>query len=60
MLLTTIGRGGGGGDIHSITIFLELLNIVHESDFLNNLKNHFGSMIIFSFIFIFSLLIIIK
>jgi hypothetical protein len=26
---------GGGGDIHSMTIFLELLNIIHENDFIN-------------------------
>ncbi len=26
--------GGGGGDTHSMTIFLELLNIVRENDFL--------------------------
>jgi hypothetical protein len=32
MLLTTIGWGG---DIPSMTIFLGLLNIVHENDFLN-------------------------
>jgi hypothetical protein len=42
MLLTTIGQegdtggggGGGGGmvDIHSLTIFFELFNIVHEND----------------------------
>jgi hypothetical protein len=37
MLLITIGRGGGGGDIHSMTIFLELLSIVHENDFLNKI-----------------------
>jgi hypothetical protein len=28
--------GGGGVDIHSMTIFLELLNIVHENNFINN------------------------
>jgi hypothetical protein len=31
MLLTTIGlEWGGGGDIHSMTIFSELFNIVHD------------------------------
>jgi len=35
MLLTTIGQGGGGVDTHSMTIFLELHEIVHENDFLN-------------------------
>jgi hypothetical protein len=36
MLLTTIGPcGGRGGDTHSMTIFLELLNIVLENDFIN-------------------------
>jgi hypothetical protein len=36
MLLTTIGWGGGGGvDIHSMTIFFLLLNIVHN--FLNKI-----------------------
>ncbi len=35
MLLTTIGPGEGGFDIHSMIIFLELLNIVHENNFLN-------------------------
>jgi hypothetical protein len=33
MLLTKIGWGVG--DIHSMTIFLELLNIFHENDFIN-------------------------
>jgi hypothetical protein len=33
MLLTSIGKVGG--DIHSMTIFIELFNIVHENDFLN-------------------------
>jgi hypothetical protein len=38
MLLTKIGQGGGGGfDTHSMTIFLELTNIVHENDFLNKI-----------------------
>jgi hypothetical protein len=36
MLLTTIEQGGGGVDTHSMTIFLELLNIVHENDLLKN------------------------
>jgi hypothetical protein len=37
MLLTTIGHGagGGGGEIHSMIIFLKLLNIVRENNFLN-------------------------
>jgi hypothetical protein len=36
MLLTIIwARGGGGCDTHFMTIFFELLNIVHENDFLN-------------------------
>jgi len=36
MLLTTIGHGEGGGvDTHSMTLFIELLNIIHENDFFN-------------------------
>jgi len=54
-------RGGGKVDIHSMTIFLELLNIVHENDFLNkNFLNHFGPTIIFSPTITISLSIIIK
>jgi hypothetical protein len=29
---------GGRGDIHSMTIFLELLNIVYENDFLHKIS----------------------
>jgi len=29
--------GKEGGDIHSMTIFLELLNTVHKNDFLNKI-----------------------
>jgi hypothetical protein len=36
MLLTTIGLGVRRINTHSIIIFLELLNIVHENNFLNN------------------------
>jgi hypothetical protein len=35
MSLITIGRGAS--DIHSITIFLALFNIVHENDFINKI-----------------------
>jgi hypothetical protein len=43
MLLTTIGwgGGGGGGGTRSMTIFLELLNIIH--DFLNKIFEPFWS-----------------
>jgi len=41
--------GWGGRDIRSMTIFLELLNNVHENDFFRqNFENHFGPIIIFS------------
>ncbi len=44
MLLTTIRKGGEGGhETHSMTIFLELLKIVHENDFLTKLKQLFWS-----------------
>jgi len=31
------GGGGGGGHNHSMTLFFELLNIVHEIDFISNI-----------------------
>jgi len=38
MSLTIIwARGGQECDIHFITVFLELFNIVHENDFLNKI-----------------------
>jgi hypothetical protein len=35
IFLTIIGLGVGE-DTHSVTIFFELFNIVHENDFINN------------------------
>jgi hypothetical protein len=61
IMLLTIGGGGGGRDIRSMTIFLELLNNVHENDFLKqNFENRFGPIIIFSPPIRISLSIIIK